>query len=75
MCPVYEQQEREFKNNVHPLEMREGPGGAGRIDPRKAVTMYHRSAAGIDQPLPSDVRDPATLKVSDSSVCGFFARG
>ena len=39
-------------------------GQPGRIDPQKAVTMYHRSAAGIDQPLPTDVRTPATLKVS-----------
>lgn len=32
--------------------------------------MYHRSAAGIDQPLPSDVRTPATLKVSWRLVRG-----
>ncbi|KAI5453242.1 actin cytoskeleton and mitosis protein [Naganishia albida] len=60
MCPRFEREEREFKKNVHPLEQKEGQ--PGRIDPEKAVTMYHRSAAGIDQPLPSDVRTPATLK-------------
>lgn len=60
MCPEFERQEREFKKNVHPLEQLEGQ--PGRIDPRKAVTIYHRSAAGIEQPLPSDIRTPATLK-------------
>ncbi|KAJ9102466.1 hypothetical protein QFC21_002866 [Naganishia friedmannii] len=60
MCPLFEREEREYKKNVHPLEQKEGQ--PGRIDPAKAVTMYHRSAAGIDQPLPSDVRTPATLK-------------
>ncbi|KAJ9121664.1 hypothetical protein QFC22_002284 [Naganishia vaughanmartiniae] len=60
MCPLFEREEREYKKNVHPLEQKEGQ--PGRIDPAKAVTMYHRSAAGIDQPLPSDVRTPVTLK-------------
>ncbi|GHJ87686.1 hypothetical protein NliqN6_4088 [Naganishia liquefaciens] len=60
MCPLFEREEREFKKNVHPLEQKGGQ--PGRIDPQKAVTMYHRSAAGIDQPLPTDVRTPATLK-------------
>jgi hypothetical protein len=35
--------------------------------------MYHRSAAGIDQPLPSDVRTPATLKVCTLSSFAVFS--
>lgn len=53
-----------FWNTLTQTFRKQKEGQPGRIDPAKAVTMYHRSAAGIDQPLPSDVRTPATLKVS-----------
>ncbi len=37
------------------------PSSFNRVDPKRAVTIYHRPAAGISQPLPSDVRTPTTL--------------
>ncbi|BGP18182.1 actin cytoskeleton and mitosis protein [Rhodosporidiobolus nylandii] len=58
MCPEWEREEREYQNNVDPLERYPG---TTRIDPRRAVKAFHRPAAGNDQPLPSDVRPPAVL--------------
>lgn len=37
-------------------------GTINRIDHDKAVKMYHRPAAGNEQPLPSDVRTPEALR-------------
>jgi hypothetical protein len=39
-------------------------GTTNRIDHAKAVKMYHRPAAGNEQPLPSDVRTPEALRRS-----------
>ncbi|GAA5937683.1 Sac3p [Sporobolomyces koalae] len=58
MCPEWEREEREYQNNVDPLERYPG---TTRIDPARAVKAFHRPAAGNDQPLPSDVRPPAIL--------------
>ncbi|CAO3628281.1 unnamed protein product [Mucor hiemalis] len=49
--------ERELQNGLDTLEMDD----EGNAHPDKVVKAYRRSAAGIDQPLPSDVRTPATL--------------
>lgn len=49
--------ERELQNGLDTLEMDKD----GNADPNKVVKAYRRSAAGIEQPLPSDVRTPATL--------------
>lgn len=51
--------EREIQNGLDSLEMDD----EGNLDPEKAVKAYRRSAAGIDQPLPSDVRSPEALLV------------
>ncbi|GAA5902822.1 Sac3p [Sporobolomyces salmoneus] len=58
MCPEWEREEREYQNNVDPLERYPG---TSRIDPSRAVKAFHRPAAGNDQPLPSDVRPPPIL--------------
>ncbi|GAA6002861.1 hypothetical protein JCM10207_001871 [Rhodosporidiobolus poonsookiae] len=58
MCPEWEREEREYQNNVDPLERYPG---TSRIDPSRAVKAFHRPAAGNDAPLPGDVRPPAVL--------------
>ncbi|KAJ1927330.1 actin cytoskeleton and mitosis protein [Tieghemiomyces parasiticus] len=58
MCPLFEREEREYQNNVERFEY---TPGTRRIDPVRAVKSFHRSAAGNDQPLPSDVRPPDVL--------------
>lgn len=58
-CPPFEMLEREIQNGLDSLEMDE----TGQLDPTRAVKAYRRSAAGIDQPLPSDVRSPEALLV------------
>ncbi|KAI9305605.1 SAC3/GANP/Nin1/mts3/eIF-3 p25 family-domain-containing protein [Cunninghamella echinulata] len=57
MCPEFEMVERELQNGLDSLEMDED----GNLDPEKAVKTYRRSAAGNEQPLPSDVRTPDAL--------------
>ncbi|GAA6060198.1 hypothetical protein JCM10212_002277 [Sporobolomyces blumeae] len=58
MCPEWEREEREYQNNVDPLERYPG---TSRIDPSRAVKAFHRPAAGNDAPLPGDVRPPPIL--------------
>ncbi|GAA5867449.1 hypothetical protein JCM8547_007509 [Rhodosporidiobolus lusitaniae] len=58
MCPEWEREEREYQNNVDPLERYPG---TSRIDPSRAVKAFHRPAAGNDAPLPGDVRPPRVL--------------
>ncbi|KAJ1651866.1 actin cytoskeleton and mitosis protein [Dispira simplex] len=58
MCPLFEREEREYKNNVEKFEY---IPGTKRIDPHRAVKAFQRSAAGKEQPLPSDVRPPSVL--------------
>ncbi len=60
MCPEFEMVEREIQKNIDTLEMNE----QGKPDPNKIVKAYRRSAAGNEQPLPSDVRTPECLVVS-----------
>jgi hypothetical protein len=57
--------EREIQNGLDSLEMDEH----GNVDPEKAVKAYRRSAAGIDQPLPSDVRSVEALLVNKDINC------
>ncbi|KAI8068019.1 SAC3/GANP/Nin1/mts3/eIF-3 p25 family-domain-containing protein [Gongronella butleri] len=57
MCPEFEMVERELQNGLDVLETNDD----GQVDPNKAVKRYRRSAAGIEQPLPSDVRPPDVL--------------
>jgi hypothetical protein len=59
-CPEFEMVEREIQNNIDFLEC----DSHGNPDPTKTVKAYRRSAAGNDQPLPSDVRTPEALMVS-----------
>ncbi|KAJ2722279.1 actin cytoskeleton and mitosis protein [Coemansia sp. Benny D115] len=58
MCPEFEREERELKNNLAPQEVVEG---TRRADPRRTVKTFHRSAAGNEEPLPEDLRTPAAL--------------
>ncbi|KAI7858689.1 SAC3/GANP/Nin1/mts3/eIF-3 p25 family-domain-containing protein [Circinella umbellata] len=57
MCPAFELVEREVQNMLDTLET----DAFGNVDPAKAVKRYRRSAAGNEQPLPSDVRPPPVL--------------
>ncbi|GAC93796.1 hypothetical protein PHSY_001361 [Pseudozyma hubeiensis SY62] len=59
MCPEFEREEREFQKELDPLEMYPG---TDRVDPRIAVKIYRRPAAGRELPLPEDVRPPPVLK-------------
>ncbi|KAG2236387.1 hypothetical protein INT48_008369 [Thamnidium elegans] len=69
-CPEFEMLERDMQNNLDDLEK----DAEGNIDPDKAVKKYRRSAAGCEQPLPSDVRTPAALnKTSDYLVDNILA--
>ncbi|KAI7883773.1 hypothetical protein K492DRAFT_125877, partial [Lichtheimia hyalospora FSU 10163] len=58
MCSRFEQVEREVQNMLDPLEMDD----TGQADPKRTVKKYRRSAAGNEQPLPSDVRPPHVLR-------------
>ncbi|KAJ8660784.1 hypothetical protein O0I10_003427 [Lichtheimia ornata] len=58
MCSRFEQVEREVQNMLDPLEM----DASGQADPKRTVKKYRRSAAGNEQPLPSDVRPPHVLR-------------
>lgn len=58
-CPEFEMLERDMQNDLDDLEK----DSEGNIDPEKAVKKYRRSAAGGEQPLPSDVRTPDALNV------------
>ncbi|KAK4517196.1 uncharacterized protein ATC70_000528 [Mucor velutinosus] len=56
-CPAFEIAERDYQNLLEPFEKDQD----GNVDPEKCVKAYRRSAAGVEQPLPSDVRTPAAL--------------
>lgn len=58
MCPEYERHEREYQQS---LEKFEKIPGTESVDHSRAVKAYSRPAAGVDQPLPSDVRPPRVL--------------
>ncbi|KAJ2482282.1 actin cytoskeleton and mitosis protein [Coemansia sp. RSA 2131] len=59
MCPEFEREERQLKNNIAQPEMFPGTRQA---DPARAVKTFHRSAAGNEEPLPEDLRTPDTLQ-------------
>ncbi|RCH83600.1 hypothetical protein CU098_004615, partial [Rhizopus stolonifer] len=56
-CPDFEILEREIQNGLDALEM----DTFGNADKNRVVKAYRRSAAGNEQPLPSDVRTPRSL--------------
>ncbi|OAD01214.1 hypothetical protein MUCCIDRAFT_129517, partial [Mucor lusitanicus CBS 277.49] len=56
-CPEFEIAERDYQNLLEPFEKDQD----GNVDPEKCVKAYRRSAAGVEQPLPSDVRTPEAL--------------
>ncbi|KAJ2779196.1 actin cytoskeleton and mitosis protein [Coemansia javaensis] len=58
MCPEFEREERELKNNIAALEL---VPGTRRADPARTVKTFHRSAAGNEEPLPEDLRTAETL--------------
>lgn len=80
MCPEFERVEREVQKMLDVLEMvskisshyqymlrliiKRSQDEEGNADPSKTVKRYRRSAAGNEQPLPSDVRPPHVLVVS-----------
>ncbi|KAI8388507.1 SAC3/GANP/Nin1/mts3/eIF-3 p25 family-domain-containing protein [Radiomyces spectabilis] len=69
MCAAFERLEREIQNGLDLLEMDE----EGNADPEKTVKAYRRSAAGNEQPLPSDVRPPErTLDYLVDSVLSHY---
>jgi len=59
-CPEFEIAERDYQNLLESFEKDQD----GNVDPEKCVKAYRRSAAGVEQPLPSDVRTPDALIVS-----------
>ncbi|CAO1627320.1 unnamed protein product [Parajaminaea phylloscopi] len=59
MCPAFEREEREFQGEGDELEV--FPGST-KLDPKLAVKIYRRPAAGRELPLPEDVRPPAVLR-------------
>ncbi|KAF8509854.1 SAC3/GANP/Nin1/mts3/eIF-3 p25 family-domain-containing protein, partial [Hysterangium stoloniferum] len=61
MCPEFERHEREYQKDVDEWEKIPNTNPK-RIDHVRAVKKYRRSAAGNDDPLPSDLRPPAVLK-------------
>lgn len=59
MCPAFEREEREFQGEGDELEV---SPGTSKLDPRLAVKIYRRPAAGRELPLPEDVRPPTVLR-------------
>jgi len=64
MCSEFECHEREFQKELDRWELRlNSPAGSGaRVDPRLAVKIYRRPAAGREIPLPEEIRPPEVLK-------------
>ncbi|KAF9346424.1 hypothetical protein BGX26_002077, partial [Mortierella sp. AD094] len=58
MCPEFERHEREYQQNVEKFEK---IPNTEHINHARAVKAYARPAAGVEQPLPSDVRPPDIL--------------
>lgn len=70
MCPEYERVTRMFQNGVWDAEsmITTLPNGEKRKEPVEArmVKKFRRSAAGVDEQLPSDLRPPSVLLVGTS---------
>lgn len=63
MCPEHEKVSRIVENDVKLAEKTPGPDGlAPWASPDRMVKTFKRSAAGMDSPLPTDVRSPAALR-------------
>ncbi|ORZ03295.1 SAC3/GANP/Nin1/mts3/eIF-3 p25 family-domain-containing protein [Syncephalastrum racemosum] len=58
MCPDFECIERDVQMGLDKMELDEH----GNMDMARMVKRYRRSAAGNEQPLPSDVRPPEVLE-------------
>lgn len=71
MCPDYEQVTRICEYDVKKEEKRPGPnGGDPWPEPSKMVKKFARSAAGIEEPLPMDVRSIDALRRSTDYLLG-----
>ncbi|OIW29493.1 hypothetical protein CONLIGDRAFT_576004, partial [Coniochaeta ligniaria NRRL 30616] len=71
MCPDYEQVTRICEYDVKKEEKRPAPnGGDPWPEPSKMVKKFARSAAGIEEPLPMDVRSMDALKRSTDYLLG-----
>jgi hypothetical protein len=60
MRPEFEVLERTLQKNVDPMELNE----KGEDGPAKMVKACRRPAAGVEQPLPSDILSQDVLEVS-----------
>jgi hypothetical protein len=60
MCPEFEVLERTLQKNVDPMDKSKD----GQVDPSKMIKAYRRPAAGVEQPLPSDILSQDGLEVS-----------
>lgn len=75
MCPDYEQVTRICEYDVKKEEKRPAPtGGDPWPEPSKMVKKFSRSAAGIEEPLPMDVRSFDALKRSTDYLLGELLR-
>ena len=61
MCPEHERLEREIQKELDKLEL---IPGTTQADPKAAVKIYRRPAAGRELPLPEEVRPPAVLQTT-----------
>lgn len=64
MCPEGEKVSRIVEHDVKLPERIRNPGGSGDgwPNPDLMVKSFKRSAAGVDSPLPTEVRSPAALR-------------
>lgn len=72
MCPDYEEVQRMTENDVKAEEKVPDPKGSDTpwVDPGRMVKKLGRSAAGIEAPLPMDVRSFSALKKSTDYLLG-----
>ncbi|KAB5550941.1 SAC3/GANP/Nin1/mts3/eIF-3 p25 family-domain-containing protein [Coniochaeta sp. 2T2.1] len=71
MCPDYEQVTRICEYDVKKEEKRPSPsGGDPWPEPSKMVKKFARSAAGMEEPLPMDVRSFDALRRSTDYLLG-----
>ncbi|KAH8702384.1 SAC3/GANP/Nin1/mts3/eIF-3 p25 family-domain-containing protein [Talaromyces proteolyticus] len=62
MCPEYERVERIIQKMIDKSEKSFDPStGNFEVQELKMIKRFRRSAAGLDEPLPSDIRTPITL--------------
>lgn len=80
MCPVFEQQEREFKKNVHPLEQ-VGPGDAVFCQEGELISILMDSCVceegrttGEDRPVQGG-HDVSSIGSGDRSAITFRRTG